>query len=109
RHATWIGGHSRVREPDGSLRCGPDGAPIERSMLLPKSAVTMTRDWNVMGLRGTGSDSYTMDDIFVPEDHSVMRDNPDERREPGTLYRFTTTNLYASGFGAVSLGIARAM
>ena len=109
RHATWIGGHSRIREPDGTLRCTPDGTPIERSMLVPKSAVTMTRDWNVMGLRGTGSDSYTMHELFVPDAHTVIRDNPADRREKGTLYRFTTTNLYASGFGAVSLGIARAM
>lgn len=109
RHATWIGGHSRVQEPDGSLRRHPDGTPIERSMLVPKSQVNMVRDWNVMGLRGTGSDSYTMAELFVPEAYSVMRDTPAERRETGPLYRFTTTNLYASGFGAVAIGIARAM
>ncbi len=109
RHASWIGGHSRVQEPDGTLRLGAGGTPIERSMLFPKSAVAMTRDWNVMGLRGTGSDSYEVRDLFVPDAYSVMRDTPAERRENGTLYRFTTTNLYASGFGAVALGIARAM
>ncbi len=109
RHATWIGGHSRVQEPDGSLRRFPDGTPVERSMLVPRAQVVMARDWNTMGLRGTGSDSYTMTDLFVPDAHSVTRDNPAERREPGPLYRFSTTNLYASGFGSVALGIARAM
>ena len=110
RHATWIGGHSRVIEPDGTMRRwaeGPlAGEAVERSMLMPKSAVTMVRDWNPMGLRGTGSDSYSVTDLFVPDAHSVIRDNPADRREAGTLYRFTTTHLYASGFGAVALGIA---
>jgi alkylation response protein AidB-like acyl-CoA dehydrogenase len=101
RHATWIGGHSRIPQPDGTL--------IERTMLVPKSQARMVRDWNVMGLRGTGSDSYTISEIFVPESHSVARDTATERREPGPLYRFSTTSLYASGFGAVALGIARAM
>ena len=109
RHATWIGGHSRVQEPDGTLRLDAGGTPIERSMLFPKAAVAMTPDWNVMGLRGTGSDSYEVRDLFVPGAYSVMRDAPAERREDGTLYRFTTTNLYAAAFGAVALGIARAM
>ena len=109
RNATWIGGHSRVVEPDGSLRRWPSGDLVERSMLFPKAAVTMTENWNVMGLRGTGSDTYAVSEVFVPEEYSVIRDNPPDRREAGTLYRFTTTNLYASGFGAVALGIARAM
>ena len=32
-----------------------------------------------------------------------------ERREQGTLYRFSATNVYQCGFAAVALGIARAM
>lgn len=111
RHATWIGGHSRVVESDGTLRrwaAGPlAGELVERSMLMPRSDVTMLRDWNPMGLRGTGSDSYTASDVFVPDEHSVIRDNPADRRETGVLYRFTTTNLYSSAFGAVALGIAQ--
>lgn len=111
RHATWLGGHSRVIEPDGTMRRwaeGPlAGELVERSMLMPCADVTMLRDWNPMGLRGTGSDTYTATDVFVPEEHTVIRDNPPDRREGGTLYRFTTTHLYASGFGAVALGIAQ--
>ncbi len=111
RHATWLGGHSRVIEPDGTMRRwaeGPQaGELVERSMLMPRSDVTMLRDWNPMGLRGTGSDTYTATDVFVPDEHSVIRDNPPDRREDGPLYRFTTTHLYSSGFGAVALGIAQ--
>jgi alkylation response protein AidB-like acyl-CoA dehydrogenase len=113
RHATWLGGHSRIVEPDGSVRRWTDGPlagqAIERSMLFPRSAVRMESDWNAMGLRGTGSDSYSVSDVFVPEHHTVTRDHAPERRERGTLYRFATTQIYAGGFAAVALGIAQAM
>ena len=32
------------------------------------------------GLRGTGSDSFTVTDLFVPRAHSIARDDPAERR-----------------------------
>ena len=111
RHATWFGGHCKVRERDGSLRKNDDGSLYERTMLFPRDAITMSPSWDVMGLRGTGSDTYAVKDLFVPEEYTVRRDRDDERRAlgHGTLYRFTTTHLYASGFAAVALGIARGM
>jgi alkylation response protein AidB-like acyl-CoA dehydrogenase len=107
RHATWLGGHSRVEEPDGTLRRDASGALVERSMLFRHEKACVVANWDVMGLRGTGSDTYSVRDLFVPEDETVIRDNPAERRETGTLYQFSTTNMYASGFGAVAMGIAR--
>lgn len=107
RHATWLGGHSRVQERDGAMRIDAEGKPLERTMLFPKHEAVMTEDWQVMGLRGTGSDSYAVTDLFVPQDHTLSRDIDHERRETGLLYRFSTTHIYASGFGAVALGIAR--
>ncbi len=108
-HATWIGGHSHVVERDGTLRAGPDGRPIERTMLIPARAMTVNDNWHVVGLRGTGSDSFAVDDYFVPDANSTCRDTDDERRETGTLYQFSTTNMYAAGFAGVALGVARGM
>jgi len=108
-HATWIGGHCHVVERDGSLRAGADGRPIERTMLIPAAAMTVTDDWNVMGLRGTGSDTFAVDDYFVADAYSTCRDTDEERREGGTLYQFSTTNMYAAGFAGVALGVARGM
>jgi alkylation response protein AidB-like acyl-CoA dehydrogenase len=62
----------------------------------------------VLGLRGTGSDNYTIADLFVDDSHSVTRESPAERRETGTLYRFQAMQLYGSGFACVGLGTARA-
>jgi alkylation response protein AidB-like acyl-CoA dehydrogenase len=108
RHSQWLGGHCTVREPDGSPRLGPDGKPLEqRTMLFPKSSATMTDVWQVMGLKGTGSDNYAVTDLFVPADYSFTRESAADRRERGPLYRFSIFNMFGVAFSAVALGIAR--
>ena len=109
RHATWLGGHSPIHEPDGAPRMRPDGRPEVRTMLFPAESATVIDVWRVLGLRATGSDSFSVTDLFVPHERSVSRDNPAERRESGPLYCFSSGNLYASGFAGVALGIARSM
>ena len=109
RHATWLGGHSLVCNADGTPRLDAEGQPIERTMLFPREQATIIDDWQVMGLRGTGSDSYSVAELFVPAGYSAARDSDEDRREPGNLYRFTSLNMYAAGFGGVALGLGRAM
>jgi alkylation response protein AidB-like acyl-CoA dehydrogenase len=108
RHSQWIGGHSTICEPDGSPRLGPNGKPLEqRTMLFPKAQATMIDTWQVVGLRGTGSDDYKVTDLFVPEAYSFTRESDADRRETGALYRFSIFNMFGMAFCAVALGIAR--
>jgi len=109
RHATWLGGHCRVAAADGSLARDAEGRLFERSALFPREAAQIEDRWQVIGLRGTGSDSYAVEDLFVPAELTLLRDITAECRAAGMLYRFATTHLYASGFAAVALGIAREM
>lgn len=106
--ASWLGAHLPIVERGGAPRHRPDGSPVVRTLLFPKSAATMTDIWHVVGLRGTGSDQYTVEDLFVPAAFCVDRDDPGARREEGLLYKFSNLQLYASGFAAVAMGIARA-
>lgn len=108
RHATWLGAHVPVIEPDGSRRTAADGSPTVFTMLFPRSQVRVRDTWQVIGLRGTGSDSYDVEDLFIPEAMSVMRHDSVKPRLPNALYAFSASNLYASGFAGVALGIARA-
>jgi indole-3-acetate monooxygenase len=108
-HASWMGAHCHVELPDGSLLKAPNGSLIERTMLLRQEQLNWTSNWNVVGLRGTGSDSYTLTDVFVPAAYTVRRDIDGERRIDEPLFQFTTTSAYSSGFAFVSMGIARAM
>ncbi len=108
-HAGWLGGHCLVTEEDGRERRGPDGKTVTRTMLFPASATALQDIWHVIGLRGTGSDSYAVENLFVPEAHSLARDEPAERRYSGPLYQYSSNSLFGSGFAGVALGIARAM
>lgn len=62
-----------------------------------------------MGLSGTGSDSFSVTDLFVDDAHAVTRESDDERRETGGLYRFQAMQLYAGGFCCVALGASRGL
>ena len=110
RQATWMGAHCPVVEPDGSLRLNSAGKPTMRTLLYPASQATLLDDtWNVIGMRGTMSGAYSLDDVFVPEEFSTTREDPTLRREPGRLYAFPMQGIYAVGVAGVAFGIARAM
>jgi indole-3-acetate monooxygenase len=106
-HATWLGAHVAILAPDGAPQLRPDGGAAMRTLLFPKASASFTDIWHVIGLRGTGSDSYTVTDLFVPEKYTVLRATAAKPRQPGLLYAFSSSNIYASGFAGVALGIAR--
>lgn len=109
RAANWMGAHGLVEEEGGGLRLNRYGRPAQRILLCPASQATLLDTWDTIGLRGTASDSYTFDDVFIPEAYSSQREDPLGRRETGALYSFTHAGLYAVGVAAVAFGIARAM
>lgn len=109
RHATWLGGYCPIHEADGTPRRSPNGAVVRRVMLFPAEAAAISDVWHVIGLRGTASDSFAVEDLLVPHAHTVVRDDLSENREPGWLYRFTTMNLFSCGFASIALGVARSM
>jgi alkylation response protein AidB-like acyl-CoA dehydrogenase len=102
RQASWLGGHCSIVDAAG-------GALGERTLLFPKTAVRLVDRWHVVGLRGTASDSYVADDLFVPAEHAItsMYRWPDcERQKLGVTCRFGATALYAPGIAAVAVGNA---
>jgi indole-3-acetate monooxygenase len=109
RHATWLGALSQIVGKDGTPRRAADGTPEMRTLLLPAEKAPLKDIWDVIGLRGTGSDAYSISDLFVPRAYSVARDDPSERRYRASLYAMSTLSLFACGFGCVALGIARSM
>ena len=42
--------------------------------------------WDVIGLSGTGTDSYSVDNLFIPDKFAALRDNFSALREKGLLY-----------------------
>ena len=110
-HASWLGCHVPVIEANGRPRLEADGTATVRTLFFPKSKTRFEDIWHTMGLRGTGSDQYSVKDLFVPEAYSlpsIARNSPERRREPGLLYSFSSLLMYAAGFAGVATGCARA-
>ena len=107
RHATWLGAHCLIDEADGTPRRNARGQAELRTLLFPKSQADVKDVWHVIGLRGTGSDSFVLRDLFVPASHTVLRDLESEQIDPSPVYRFPSNMVYSSGFACVALGIAR--
>ena len=108
RHATWLGGHCRVYEADGTPRLS-GGVHVLRTALFRHEQASIADDWYVMGLRGTRSEGYTVEELFVEPRLTLDRETPEECKLDSTLYKFPATNVYASVFSGVALGVARAM
>jgi alkylation response protein AidB-like acyl-CoA dehydrogenase len=109
RHATWLGAMCPSFEADGTPLVRPDGKAWERTFLFRREKARIEDVWQVMGLRGTGSDNYTIKDLFVEDAHTLTREYEPERQQFGLLYSFQAMQLYAGGFASVALGVARAM
>jgi alkylation response protein AidB-like acyl-CoA dehydrogenase len=77
-----------------------------RFFIVPVEQVTFIENWDVMGLRGTGSIDYTLQDCFVPSNWSY----PSLSRVPvtgGDLYRIGIGNFASLNHGAWALGVGR--
>ncbi|MFJ3367000.1 acyl-CoA dehydrogenase family protein [Pseudomonas sp. NPDC086251] len=91
-HCQWVflGG---ILPPDGEL-----GAE-HGTFLLPRKDYQIERNWDVMGLRGTGSHDIVVEDVFVPA-HRVQRTNNwTLEATPGRLVN--TNPIYAIPFAQV--------
>ena len=103
-HATWVAALTPIRRP-GDPKLPLSDRSTSRIFLVPKKDVRLIDTWDVVGLRGTGSFSFEIDDLFVPATHTYDPASPS--REDGPLYCVPTMLFFASGFATVALGVAR--
>ena len=96
-HATWLAALAPVED-------GADGET--RLFLLPKADADLPDTWHVAGLRGTGSHEFRVSQLFVPVERSFVSGAPRPPARP--LHAIPTSLLFAGGFAAVALGVARA-
>jgi alkylation response protein AidB-like acyl-CoA dehydrogenase len=82
-----------------------EGAPVMLSMLVPIADCEIFHTWDVSGLRGTGSEDFTITDVFVPEERT-FRLFASERYSDAPLYKLPFT-YFPAGIASVPLGIAR--
>jgi len=75
---------------------------------LPKEQATLIDNWDVMGLKATGSIDYVIDDVFVPESYtyevSIM-----DALNGGAIYHLGLANMSGICHTGWALGVARRM
>ncbi len=103
-HADVILGGCLVFDDDGTTpRMRTESMPEWRIVLAPASSWEILDTWYTTGLAGSGSNDYTVQDLFVPAAHTFTFWDPSQRPEP--LYAFPGTFL--TNMAGVPLGIAR--
>ncbi len=85
-----------------------DGAAsaLPRTAVMPRAKITIAKNWDVNGLKGTGSHDMVVDKVVVPEAWTFLRGGPSSLDTP--LYRYPTLALAAQVLAVVGLGVARA-
>jgi alkylation response protein AidB-like acyl-CoA dehydrogenase len=92
---------------DGDTRDGP------HFFLVPRSDITIIDDWFTMGLEGTGSKSFEVKDVFVPEHQRLDGALAHVGQGPGTavntapVYRTPRGGITSTGFAALTVGMAK--
>jgi 3-hydroxy-9,10-secoandrosta-1,3,5(10)-triene-9,17-dione monooxygenase len=75
RHAQWAIIGAKAQDAAGNK-------PI-RYMLVPMHHIEIVDDWHVLGLRGTGSCSLVLNDVFIPEHRTVLFRDLQDGTTPG--------------------------
>lgn len=75
--------------------------------VMPSNKVTIEENWNVNGLKGTGSNDMVVDGVVVPREWTFIRGGKSSLTEP--LYRYPSMALAAQVLAVVALGAARGM
>ncbi|AOR36492.1 hydrolase [Streptomyces fodineus] len=68
RFADWVFACSAVPG-----KVGPDGRGEVRFFAVPQADIVVKDTWSTLGMRGTGSDTMVLDDVFVPDCLTLSR------------------------------------
>jgi alkylation response protein AidB-like acyl-CoA dehydrogenase len=104
KHASWVAAHAQVID-NGEVR-QTNGKPEARYCLIPVGEVELLDTWHTRGMRGTGTHTFEVKDVFVPEERTVFPYGA-PIVTPGPRYKIPLTLGFASGDGMVALGLAR--
>jgi indole-3-acetate monooxygenase len=91
---------------DGAPVTGANGISEMYQIVIPAADVTILDTWHVIGLRGTGSHDYAVENLFVPEGF-VQPLRLAAPLETGPLYTFGLIPSFAVVKTAIALGVAR--
>jgi alkylation response protein AidB-like acyl-CoA dehydrogenase len=104
-HAGWVVTGGAVYDGDAP-RLDAGGRPVQISAVAPRDSITIHDTWYVSGLCGTGSNEYSIDDVFVPE-RRILSLASRVPRCSGAFYRIPSSTAFPAEFAPMLLGMAR--
>lgn len=105
RHAEWILAGVFVFDGD-QPRMIPEQGPDQRLAFFPRADSEILDNWDVLGLRATGSNDVAARGLDVPDEHTISPFFHPARHD-GPLWRIPFFTLAGIGMVGVPLGIAR--
>ena len=99
RHSNWISAGARVTTEEL-------GHPAQVRATMRTSDVKIHDNWQVMGLRGTGSCDFSVKDLFVPTSFAYDVSLTEPLRG-GAIYRLGRPGFVTNEHSAFALGVAR--
>lgn len=102
-HATWFAAECIIYDGEEPRR-DAEGNEVSRVCFVPAADVTVLPTWDTLGLRGTASNDFSIDNVFVPaaRGFQMIADAP---VNPWPVYRAPA--LIFMNHGSHALGIAR--
>jgi alkylation response protein AidB-like acyl-CoA dehydrogenase len=108
-HSTWLGVGTQEVDADGERLNDASGLPALRVLFLRPDQVELRGNWDVLGLAGTGSYDYTVDEQNVAAGFSFPLLTAVPQRG-GAVYNVGLFGIVASGHAGFALGVgARAL
>jgi 3-hydroxy-9,10-secoandrosta-1,3,5(10)-triene-9,17-dione monooxygenase len=105
-HATWV--------LLGGLVFNEDGNVVDfKTFMVPRDKYEIVDVWNVVGLRGTGSNDIVVEETFVPEAFTLsMSDTgrcfgPGQEQNTSNLYKLPFHSLFTSTITTPIIGMAQ--
>jgi len=106
-HADYAGGSFVMLDENGQMQ----GVGLA---MIPMSEADLKDTWHVVGMRGSGSNTFVVNDVFVP-DHRILHVLPaiggqymSEKNRTEALYRAAFVPVFALVLVGPFLGMARA-
>jgi alkylation response protein AidB-like acyl-CoA dehydrogenase len=106
-HCNWLTAAVPIK------REGVEGPPERRWLLIPREDLTIIDDWYTIGLKGTGSKTIEVNDVFIPEYRTVSNKDIEEGAAPGSqihahpMYRAISSANFTAAMAAPAIGVAR--
>ncbi|MCU0270580.1 MAG: acyl-CoA dehydrogenase family protein [Acidimicrobiales bacterium] len=104
-HADWFAA-GVMEQVDGEPAVTELGLPAMRVVFLPADQVEVRGNWDVMGLAGTGSYDYVVEDRYVAEAFTFpLLENV--QRRGGRVFGIGLFGITAAGHAGFALGVGR--